>query len=412
MRPGRRKSTFLIVFAAAAGCAGAVVAASLPPGTPSAVGGGAGTPAAPALDVRVAEAAQAIIEQAVRDSAFPGAVAVIGRGSGVLATVSAGQLDWGSSPPPTERTVWDVASLTKVVGTTSAVMRLVDEGSIVLDAPVRRYLPEWRGSGKDRVTVRHLLTHTSGLPAFRQFFRLRVSVDSTMTLLLATPLDTVPAARMVYSDIGAVLLGRIVERVSGQRLDAYLEAKVFGPLDMHDTRFLPPRDWRERIAPTEVVAERGGLVRGEVHDENAMALGGVAGHAGLFSSARDLGRFARMYLNGGTLDGVQLFSPPTTALFTTRQDPGLSHRALGWETPTGQNSAGARMSQRAFGHTGFTGTSMWMDPQHDLFVILLSNRVNPTRENTRIFEVRRRLADTMVGIVAGPPPLTSTMPRP
>jgi serine-type D-Ala-D-Ala carboxypeptidase len=348
-----------------------------------------------------ADAARRILEQALRDSAFPGAVAIVGRRSGLLASVAAGRLDWRVSPQPDERTVWDVASLTKVVGTTTAVMKLVESGDLILDRSVGHYLPEWRGPGKERVTVRHLLTHTSGLPAFRQYFREKVSPDSTLALLIATGLDTAAGVRMVYSDIGAVLLGLIVERVSGRRVDDFLAAAVFGPLGMSDTRFRPPPDWRARIAPTEVVPDRGGLVHGEVHDENALALGGIAGHAGLFSSARDMARFAAMYLNDGELDGVRILSASTIRLFTTRQDPALSHRALGWETPNGRNSAGSRMSARAFGHTGFTGTSIWIDPEHDLFVILMSNRVNPTRENTKIFEVRRRLADSMVDLVAG-----------
>jgi serine-type D-Ala-D-Ala carboxypeptidase len=415
MRVDRRTLTMVLVGTAVAGCAG-VMASGSSAGAPPRPGGATipdslPVPAQLSLAAQVDAATRGILTKALRDSAFPGAIAIIGRRDAILATVAVGQLDWAPSPSPDPTTVWDVASLTKVVGTTSAVMRLVDAGSIVLDAPVRRYLPEWEGPGKDRVTVRHLLTHTSGLPAFRQFFRERVSPDSTMALLVATPLDTAAGTRMVYSDIGAVLLGRVVERVSRQRLDAYLTDNVFRPLGMQDTRFLPPREWLPRIAPTEVVADRGGLVHGQVHDENAMALGGAVGHAGLFSSGRDLARLARMYLNGGTLDGVRVFAPQTIALFTTRQDPALSHRALGWETPTGQNSAGAVMSPRAFGHTGFTGTSMWMDPEHDVFVILLSNRVNPTRENARLFPVRRLLADEVVSLVARADSLTRNAPR-
>jgi serine-type D-Ala-D-Ala carboxypeptidase len=415
MRAQRRTLTMVVVGAAVAGCAGVIASggasgASSPP-TAAPVPAAPSTAGQLSLEAQVEAATRVILTKALRDSAFPGAVAIIGRRNAIMATVAVGRVDWAPSVTPDASTVWDVASLTKVVGTTSAVMRLVDAGSIVLDAPVRRYLPEWEGPGKDRVTVRHLLTHTAGLPAFRQFYRARVPPDSTMALLVATPLDTAAGTRMVYSDIGAVLLGRIVERVSRQRLDAYLADHVFGPLGMADTRFLPPREWLPRIAPTEVVADRGGLVHGQVHDENALALGGVAGHAGLFSSARDLARFARMYLNGGALDGTRIFAPQTVALFTTRQDPALSHRALGWETPTGQNSAGAVMSPRAFGHTGFTGTSMWMDPQHDVFVILLSNRVNPTRENARLFPVRRLLADEVVSLVARADSLTRNAPR-
>jgi len=196
----------------------------------------------------------------------------------------------------------------------------------------------------------------------------------------------------VYSDIGAYLLGRMVERMSGESLDAYVVRHVFAPLGMHDTRYNPPVSELARIAPTEVDTLRGGKVHGKVHDERAYYLGGVSAHAGLFGSAHDLARIARAYLNGGLLDGVRVFSPGAIATFTARQ---REDRALGWQKPGG-NSAGRSMSERAFGHTGFTGTSIWIDPQHDVFVILLSNRVNPSRANTRIGRVRTALADAVM----------------
>jgi CubicO group peptidase (beta-lactamase class C family) len=288
-------------------------------------------------------------------------------------------------------------------------MQLVEGGRVSLDAPYQRYVPEWQGRGKERVTIRHLLTHTGGLPAFRQFYRENASPDSTARLFFATPLDSAPGARMVYSDIGAWLLGRLVERVSGEKLDAYLARHVFGPLGMRDTRYRPPASLRGRIAPTEIDPWRGRKVHGEVHDENAFALGGVSAHAGLFSTADDLARFARAYLRGGALDGARVWSPATIAAFTAVQDSAISHRALGWETPTGRNSAGTRMSRRAFGHTGFTGTSLWVDPGQGVFVVLLSNRVNPTRANAKIGRVRSALADAVLAAVAAPS--TSTTRR-
>jgi CubicO group peptidase (beta-lactamase class C family) len=336
---------------------------------------------------------QAILDRAVRDSAFPGAIAVIGTHAGPLVTVAAGHLDWAPSPAPTTETLWDIASLTKVVGMTSAMMQLVESGKVDLDAPVQRYLPEWSGPGKDRVTVRDLITHRSGLPAFKQYFKLNVSPDSTLRLFFATPLDTTPGARMVYSDIGAILLGKIVERVSGEPIDAYLSRRVFGPLGMRDTRYRPDASLLSRIAPTEKDPWRGRHLRGEVHDENAAALGGVSAHAGLFSSAHDLERLARVYLNGGTLDGGRLARPATIRQFTTVQDSTFSSRALGWDTPSENSSAGHFITRPAFGHTGFTGTSFWVAPQHDLYVILLTNRVNPTREHSRIGPVRVAVAD-------------------
>jgi CubicO group peptidase (beta-lactamase class C family) len=193
------------------------------------------------------------------------------------------------------------------------------------------------------------------------------------------------------------MLGRLVERISGESLDQYLQNHVFGPLKMTETMYRPPASLKPRIAPTEIDPIRGGKVWGMVHDERAYYLGGVSAHAGLFSSAHDMARFARMYLNGGELDGVRIVQPSTIRLFTTRQ---VQDRALGWQKPDGRNSAGHLMSEQAFGHTGFTGTSIWIDPTRDVFVILLSNRVDPTRNNNKIGRVRVALADAVMSTVA------------
>jgi CubicO group peptidase (beta-lactamase class C family) len=345
----------------------------------------------------VADTLARVLERAAADGAFPGAVAVVGRRSGVIARASVGRIDWDTAAAiPDERTLWDLASLTKVIGMTSAMMQLVERSLVDLDAPVQRYLPKWTGPNKAQVTVRHLLTHTSGLPAFRRYDTLTTNADSIATLLFIEPLDMPPGARMVYSDIGAYLAGRIVERVTGQTLDRYLEERVFRPLDMRETFYRPPRELVARIAPTEIDTIRG-KIHGTVHDPRAFYLGGVSAHAGLFGSARDLARFAQMYLNGGELGGVRLFRPETIELFTARQ---VADRALGWQKPSGTNSAGSLMSERAFGHTGFTGTSIWIDPAQDLFVVLLSNRVNPTSVNPRISGVRVALADAVLSVLA------------
>ncbi|MEP6620691.1 MAG: serine hydrolase, partial [bacterium] len=262
----------------------------------------ADTPVRPATRDSLQRALQAILDHGVADSAFPGAIAVIGTRNGPLVTVAAGHLDWAASPKPTVTTLWDLASLTKVVGMTSAMMQLVEQGRIDLDAPVQKYLPEWTGHNKEKVLVRHLITHQAGLPAFKQYFKLNVSPDSTLRLIFAEPLDTLPGVRMVYSDLGAILLGKIAERVSGETLDGYLHRHVYEPLRMHDTQYKPAVALRVRIAPTENDPWRGRHLVGEVHDENAFALGGVSAHAGLFSTAHDLTRLARAYLNGGQLD--------------------------------------------------------------------------------------------------------------
>ncbi len=336
-----------------------------------------------------------VLDAAVLDHAFPGAYAVIGNHAGIVAEYGAGHLDWDPSPRPDAHSMWDLASLTKVVGMTTAMMQLAEQGKVSLDAPVQRYLPGWTGPHKRDVTVRELLTHTSGLPAFRAYDQITTDPDSIAGLMMAEPLEALPGTRFVYSDIGAYLAGKIVERVSGERLDRYLAAHVFGPLGMHDTMYNPPDSLRPRIAPTEIDPRRGGKLRGKVHDERAYYLGGISAHAGLFSSGYDLARFAEMYLKGGALGSVRLFQPQTVAEFTTVQDSGLSNRALGWEKPNGTNSAGHLMSPAAFGHTGFTGTSIWIDPARDLFIVLLTNRVDPTRANSKIGPVRVEVADAV-----------------
>jgi CubicO group peptidase (beta-lactamase class C family) len=358
------------------------------------------TPIQRAVRESLNDSLQKILDRAVADSAFPGAIAVIGNHSGPLVTVTAGHLDWAPSPRPTDSTLWDLASLTKVVGMTSAMMQLVETGKVDLDAPVQKYLPEWTGANKEKVTVRHLITHQSGLPAFKQHYKVTASPDSILKLFIATPLDTLPGVRMVYSDIGAILLGKIVERVSGETLDGYLARHVFTPLGMLDTRYKPPVELRPRIAPTENDPWRGRHLVGEVHDENAFALGQVSGHAGLFSTAHDLARLAGAYLNGGAIGGGRLARAATIKQFTTVADSTFSSRALGWDTPSPHSSAGHFMRRPAFGHTGFTGTSLWIDPEHDVYVLLLTNRVNPTRANQKIGAVRVSVADAAMRALA------------
>ena len=366
---------------------------------------------APPLMRAIHDSVVRVLDRAIADSAFPGAIAVVGTRDGRLTSYVAGRIDWpAQAPPPDERTLWDLASLTKVVGMTTAMMQLVEQDRVELDAPVARYIPEFIGTGKERVTIRHLLTHSSGLPSWRPLYKEATTADTAVSIVYATPLDTVPGARMVYSDLGAILLGKVVERVSGERLDTYLSRHIFQPLGMTATTYRPDASLRDRIAPTEFDPWRQRHIRGEVHDENAFMLGGISGHAGLFSTAADLTRFARMMLGGGVLDGVRILAAPTIAQFTAVQDPGLSHRALGWETPSGRNSAGTRMSARAFGHTGFTGTSLWMDPEAGVFVILLSNRVNPSRQNTRIGLVRTALADAVMAAVGSAASLSPGSP--
>ena len=338
----------------------------------------------------------AVLERAVADGAFPGAYAAVGTVNGIIADVGVGQLDRDDDARPNAGTVWDLASLTKVIGTTTAVMQLVQSGRVALDTPVVRYLPQWSAPSAASVTVRHLLTHSGGLPAWRPLYKEAASASEALQQVFATGPDTIPGARFLYSDLGFILLGQLVERVSGMPLAQYDAANIFGPLRMSTTRYLPPSGWRRHVAPTEEDPWRQRHLRGEVHDENAARLDGVAGHAGLFSTGRDLANFARMYLGYGALGGRRILDSSTVAAITRLQDSTISRRAIGWETPTGGNSAGRRLSPSAFGHTGFTGTSLWMDPSEGIFVLLLTNRVNPTRENRKIGAVRSALADAVV----------------
>jgi CubicO group peptidase (beta-lactamase class C family) len=262
--------------------------------------------------------------------------------------------------------MYDLASLTKVVATTAAAMRLVDRGKLQLDKPVVRYLPAFKGPGKNTVTIRDLLTHRSGLPAGRYLARRGVKPASARRTVLTTPLVRPPGLRTEYSDVGLDVLGFVIEGVMKEPLDQYVRRVLYRPLGMASTMFRPAPALHARIAPTETA-------RGVVHDRSAKALGGVAGHAGLFASAGDLAVFAQMMLDGGTAGGTRVFADSIVQLFTT---PGPGWRGLGWETCSGGGSCGWYLSSRAFGHTGFTGTSMWMDPEQDLFVIVLTNWIH------------------------------------
>jgi len=395
------------VRAGFAALVGALLACRASAPFPASAGVPAASPAALGFDSTRLAGVVDYLRGQVDSGAFPGAVLAVGRHGRLALLAAVGRYGTDDARPVDPGTLYDLASLTKVVGLTTACMQLVDEGRLALDAPVRRYLPEFQGGGdKERVTVRHLLTHSSGLPAWRPLYREAGSRAAALALADTTPLATAPGERFVYSDLGAIVLMQIVERISGEPLDRWLARRVFGPLGMPATRYRPPTSWRDRIAPTETdTAFRHRSLRGEVHDENAGRLGGVSGHAGLFANAPDLSRFAAMLLAGGAWDSLQLIRAETVAEFTRRQEvPPGSSRALGWDTPadSGYTSAGAKLSRRAFGHTGFTGTSLWMDPDRDLFIILLTNRVHPTRANTAILRVRPRVADLVVDALTHP----------
>ncbi|HEX5436128.1 MAG TPA: serine hydrolase, partial [Gemmatimonadaceae bacterium] len=281
---------------------------------------------------------------------------------------------------------------------------------IALDDPVARYLPTFTGGGKERVTIRLLLEHRSGLPPDRALWRIADSPAEARQDVLDTPLRYAPGERYVYSDLGFDLLGFIVQAVSHEPLDQFVETHVFQPLGMRNTFFRPARSVWARTAPTEVNPPRGYPLQGEVHDENAYALGGVAGHAGLFSTASDLAIFAQMMLNGGEYHGIRIVSDSTVRRFTTRA---AGSQALGWAMADGQWGSGEYLGEDAFGHVGYTGTSLWIDPDRQMFVILLTNRVHAPRSRhsaTIIEDVRADLCDAASLAVVDDPEQVIAMP--
>jgi len=340
----------------------------------------------PALD--------AAIEQAVQEDQIPGAVLMVGQNGQIVYQKAYG---FRSLVPRKEAmtmdTIFDAASLTKVIATTSCVMKLVEEGKLRLVDKVTQYLPEYQG-GKSDITLKHLLTHFSGL---RPDLDLKPEWHGYETGIQKALIDkptAPPGTQFVYSDINFILLGEIVRRVSHQTLPGYAQEKVFGPLGMKETMFLPPASLAGRIAPTEAIPAGGTPLRGVVHDETTRFMGGVAGHAGLFTTAADLSKFATMMLGLGQRDGVRIFSPLTVRLFTSPQSPVDQPvlRGYGWDIASPfSGNRGELFPVGSYGHTGFTGTSLWMDPATNSFVILLANSVHPNRRPP-ITSLRGRVA--------------------
>jgi CubicO group peptidase (beta-lactamase class C family) len=347
------------------------------------------------------------LERAVRagieGGAYPGAVVVVGTADTVLHAAGYGHFTWSaeSRVPDPDSTIYDLASLTKVVATTPAVMRLVQDGRVDLDAPVQRYLSGFVGDEKEAVSVRHLLAHRSGLREFLPLHEWSDSPEEARRLVLEEPLRRRAGTRVAYSDLNAMLLGWIVEEVAEQPLDRFVATEVFSALGMSRTMFRPPRHVRPHMVP--VGLWHGHVIAGELHDQNAVRLGGVSGHAGLYSTGADLARYAQLLLrHGRRATGERLLDSTTVAAFTLR---GSGNRALGWEMrdPTDSANAGTLLSARAYGHGGFTGTSIWIDPERDVFVIVLTNRVFAPRTGRSISTLKRvrgRVADAAVRLRA------------
>ncbi len=337
------------------------------------------------------------IEKAVRDSVFPGAgIAVICRDQ-VVYRKAFGRMTYdGASRPVDTETVYDLASLTKAVATTSIIMQLAERDSLSLGAPVCRYLPDFARNGKEKVTIENLLRHNSGLRAHTWFAKSCRTPDEVYTAIYNDTLTNAPNTTTVYSDLGFILLGRIIETVTGKSLASNFHERFAVPLGMNTTMFNPAQSLIWHIAPVEKDSDWPlSTPRPLVHDQNAALLGGAAGHAGLYSTTGDLVRFARMIMNGGKLDNKVYMQESTIRKFLSHPE-GL--RALGWDvrSPGGSSSAGTLFSTASYGHLGYTGTSIWIDPTRNLAVIFLCNRVYPTSENIKIRKFRPLLHDTVV----------------
>ena len=337
-----------------------------------------------------------ILHRAIEEKSFPGASVAITHRGALVALQGLGHFTYeANSTPVTAETIYDLASVSKVLATTAMAMLLYQQGRLDLDAPVTSIFPDFGSSaGRKRVTLRMLLTHSSGLPGYERLYLKARNREEMLAMALRTPLPCEPGTHAEYSDIGFIILGAALEKLAAEPLDAFCHRRVFDPLELRHTRFNPPAAWRERIAPTVNDTEfRKRLIQGEVHDENASVMGGIAGHAGLFATARDVASYAHCMLSAG----VPLFQRETVKLFTTcvHQPPGNS-AALGWDTPSKPSQSGKYFSGGSFGHLGYTGTSLWCDPVRNVSVTLLTNRTWPDCRSDAIKQVRPAFHDAVI----------------
>jgi serine-type D-Ala-D-Ala carboxypeptidase len=348
---------------------------------------------------------EALCEKALREGVFPGTSIAVRHGGKTVFHRAFGTIDCRTpSAPADTSTVYDLASLTKALVTTSIAMQLRERDSLQLDQPVSRYLPIFTGKGKESVTIRHLMTHTSGLRAHSFFYKSCSTPEEVIRAICSDTLITKPGTT-TYSDLGFIVLGRVLETITGKSLESNFQERFAVPLGMKNSTFNPGNRFRGKIAATETdTSWHFNRPRPLVHDQNAALLGGVAGHAGLFSTTSDLLKFTAMMMDGGIYNGKRFFKPETVRYFTSRN--GSYPRALGWDLRSleGSSSAGTLFSTQSWGHLGYTGTSIWVDPQKKLAVIMLSNRVCPTSENIKIRAFRPQLHDTIVRCVSSSAP--------
>jgi CubicO group peptidase (beta-lactamase class C family) len=360
-----------------------------------------------------------VLERAVADRAFPGAAFGVLLDGKILALDGVGRFTYDPvSPAVTPMTVYDLASVTKVIATTAAAMLLHDRRRLDLDLLVGDLLPAfaigaqvrsvWHRE-RCRITIRQLLAHSSGLPAYARLFETNRTSYELLEACLSMPLEASPGTRAEYSDIGFILLGKALEVLAREPLDVFCAREIFDPLALTATRYQPPPAWRALIPPTvDDQTFRGRIIQGEVHDENCSVLGGVSGHAGLFSNALDVLRFASCVISSGAKlsnqapsQGTRLFTPATIQLFASRQSPPAdSSRALGWDTPSGESSSGRHFGPLSIGHLGYTGTSLWIDLERKLAIALLTNRTWPDRSTQAIRTIRPAFHDAVVDALA------------
>jgi serine-type D-Ala-D-Ala carboxypeptidase len=339
----------------------------------------------------------AVISEAIDQHAFPGASIAVTHSGNLVAFKALGRFTYEDSAPAVSTdTIFDLASVSKVVATTTMAMILYARGLVDLEAPVVVTLPEFRGSDTRRaeVTVRHLLAHSSGLPAYEKLFLRTKSKDELLREAFAVPLKNDPGTHAEYSDVGFILLGVALEQIAGESLDRFCQQEIFGPLGMTHTTYNPPASWKSQIPPTaDDQTFRKRIIQGEVYDENASVMGGIAAHAGVFSTASDVAVFANAMLNRG----APIVRPETVKLFTRREaSPAGTSRALGWDTPSAPSQSGRYFSKSSFGHLGYTGTSLWIDPERKISVTLLTNRTWPDSSNKAITEVRPKFHDAVM----------------
>jgi CubicO group peptidase (beta-lactamase class C family) len=341
----------------------------------------------------------AVLDEGIREKAFPGAVAAVVSNSELVLWKALGRFTYApESAAVSADAIWDLASVTKVVATTAAAMLLYERGKLELELPLSRVVPEFAAKGADsrreRVTLRMLLTHSSGLPAYYRMYEEAGTSGELLRACYSMPLECEPGTRAEYSDIGFILLGVALERLAQESLDTFCQREVFEKLGLRETGYRPPATWHDRVPPTEDDRRfRNRVVQGEVNDENACVLGGVAGHAGVFSTALEVARFGYCMLSGGS----PLVRRDTVDLFTRRESsPAGTSRALGWDTPSQPSQSGKYFSVRSFGHLGFTGTSLWCDPERRLCVVLLTNRTWPDRGSQLIKQIRPRFHDAVI----------------